>query len=416
MAAGEAEGLTAEPPPPPPLLLPSPGGGSTERALEEAASSGTLSLAGRRLRVFPGEAARRWDLSDTTQADLSRNRLSALPPAVCRLPALEELNVAHNVLRRLPPAMADLRALAHLDLSHNQLRALPSCLSLLPLRVLLASHNRLARLPENIGALGSLCQLDVSSNELRALPPSLGHLRSLRDLNLRRNQLTALPRELSELPLIRLDFSCNRIVSIPRSFRRLRHLQTLLADHNPLQSPPAQVCLKGKVHIFKHLEASISPRVPPPCFTDEFFPLRQRRGLDSGFNSVDSGNKRWSGNESTEEFAEPMLQQRERRNGAGGDSDPEPLDFGEDEEDPLGPRSPPLAPQKLSTFASSSGPPQIPTAPPDCDEHELMAEMQQSLQALLRDLGDTELLRRLATSLRPPRAPPVSGVSPPNPE
>lgn len=48
--------------------LPLPGGTGTERALEEAAASGNLILAGRRLRDFPAAAARRWDLSDTTQA------------------------------------------------------------------------------------------------------------------------------------------------------------------------------------------------------------------------------------------------------------------------------------------------------------------------------------------------------------
>lgn len=66
MAAGAAGAVTAELPPP--LLGRLPGGAGTERALEEAEASGTLSLAGRRLRTFPAAAARRWDLSDTTQA------------------------------------------------------------------------------------------------------------------------------------------------------------------------------------------------------------------------------------------------------------------------------------------------------------------------------------------------------------
>lgn len=41
----------------------------------------------------------------------------------------------------------------------------------------------------------------------------------------------------------------------------------------------------------------LPPPPPPPSLTDELCPLRQRGGLDSGFNSVDSGSKRWSGNE-----------------------------------------------------------------------------------------------------------------------
>uniref|UniRef100_A0ACB8EX07 Uncharacterized protein n=1 Tax=Sphaerodactylus townsendi TaxID=933632 RepID=A0ACB8EX07_9SAUR len=64
MAAGEG-GADSLPPPSP--FLPGP-----ERALEEAAASGKLSLAGRHLRHFPGGAARRWDLSDTTQAELEQ--------------------------------------------------------------------------------------------------------------------------------------------------------------------------------------------------------------------------------------------------------------------------------------------------------------------------------------------------------
>ncbi|XP_077049220.1 leucine-rich repeat and calponin homology domain-containing protein 4 isoform X2 [Agelaius phoeniceus] len=323
MAAGAVGAVPAEPLPLPGRL---PGGAGTERALEEAEASGTLSLAGRRLRTFPAAAARRWDLSDTTQADLSRNRFGEVPEAACRLVSLEGLSLHHNCLRSVPPAIANLQALAHLDLSRNQLSSLPACLCLLPLRVLNASNNRLARLPPNLGALRTLRQLDVGCNRLRALPPGLGQLRALRDLNVRRNQLAALPEELSELPLVRLDFSCNRVVAIPRCFRRLRHLQTLLADNNPLQFPPAQICLKGKVHIFKYLEAEADAHPAPACPPDESCPLRQRGGLDSGFHSVDSGSKRWSGNECSDESSEPSRQHREMHGRAACDSDPEQLE------------------------------------------------------------------------------------------
>nr|XP_005295344.1 leucine-rich repeat and calponin homology domain-containing protein 4 [Chrysemys picta bellii] len=147
----------------------------------------------------------------------------------------------------------------------------------------------------------------------------MGRLGSLRDLSVRRNQLTALPEELSELPLVRLDFSCNRVARIPVCYRHLRHLQTILLDNNPLQSPPAQICLKGKIHIFKYLNLEACSKTGPDladfarasrptgfgtCLSDEFYPGRQYGGLDSGFNSVDSGSKRWSGNESTDEFSD----------------------------------------------------------------------------------------------------------------
>nr|XP_056719561.1 leucine-rich repeat and calponin homology domain-containing protein 4 [Euleptes europaea] len=343
MAAGEG-GADALPPPSP--FLPGP-----ERALEEAAASGKLSLAGRHLRHFPGGAARRWDLSDTTQADLSRNRFAEVPEAACRLMALEGLSLYHNCLRSLPPAIANLQALTYLNISRNQLTSLPACLCRLPLKVLIASNNKLANLPDDIGALRNLRQLDVGSNELQSLPASMGGLESLRDLSIRRNQIDSLPEELSELPLVRLDFSCNRVARIPVCYRHLRYLQCILLENNPLQSPPAQICSKGRVHIFKflHLEACSKARLDleefargsrptgfGTCLLEEFYPMRQYGGLDSGFNSVDSGSKRWSGNESTDEFSDLSFriaelareprQLKEKRNGAADTSDLEQID------------------------------------------------------------------------------------------
>nr|XP_025036208.1 leucine-rich repeat and calponin homology domain-containing protein 4 [Pelodiscus sinensis] len=256
--------------------------------------------------------------------DLSRNRFAEVPEDACHLVSLEGLSLYHNCLRSIPPAIANLQALTYLNLSRNQLTSLPPCLCQLPLKVLIASNNKLASLPDEMGALSSLRQL-VSRACWRSvlgygsLPASTGQLESLRDLNVRRNQLTTLPEELSELPLVRLDFSCNRVARIPVCYRHLRHLQTILLDNNPLQSPPAQICLKGKIHIFKYLNLEACSKAGPDlvdlaranrptsfstCLSDEFYPGRQYGGLDSGFNSVDSGSKRWSGNESTDESSD----------------------------------------------------------------------------------------------------------------
>eukprot|EP00076_Gallus_gallus_P036054 XP_025001592.1 leucine-rich repeat and calponin homology domain-containing protein 4-like [Gallus gallus] len=185
------------------------------------------------------------------------------PPGAAGLQCLELLSLSHKLpaLRASPHRQP--QRLTHLNVSRNQLRSLPPALCRLQLHVLLLSHNRLQRLPEAIGAMAALRQLDVSCNELRSLPPSMGRLSSLRDLNVRRNRITALPAELSLLPLVRLDFSCNHVTAIPRCFRRLRLLQALLCDHNPLQAPPPHVCLKGRVHIFKYLDAEPPDAAPP---------------------------------------------------------------------------------------------------------------------------------------------------------
>ncbi|XP_034855850.1 DISP complex protein LRCH3 isoform X1 [Mirounga leonina] len=300
---------------------PGPGPGSwsrsLDRALEEAAVTGVLSLSGRKLREFPRGAANH-DLTDTTRADLSRNRLSEIPIEACHFVSLENLNLYQNCIRYIPEAILNLQALTFLNISRNQLSTLPVHLCNLPLKVLIASNNKLVSLPEEIGHLRHLTELDVSCNEIQTIPSQIGNLEALRDLNVRRNHLVRLPEELAELPLIRLDFSCNKITTIPVCYRNLRHLQMITLDNNPLQSPPAQICIKGKIHIFKYLNiqaCKIAPDLPdydrrPLGFGschEELYSGRPYGALDSGFNSVDSGDKRWSGNEPTDEFSDLPL-------------------------------------------------------------------------------------------------------------
>ncbi|XP_051727313.1 DISP complex protein LRCH3 isoform X2 [Ctenopharyngodon idella] len=303
---------------------------SLDRALDEAAATGALNLSGRKLKEFPRSAAGH-DLTDTTRADLSRNRLTELPMEVCMFVSLENLNLYQNCLRSLPESLINLQSLTYLNISRNQLSTLPAHLCRLPLKVLIACNNKLVSLPEDLGKLRQLTELDVSCNEIQTLPPQIGQLEALRDLNIRRNHLVRLPPELAELPLVRLDFSCNKVTTIPVCYRNLRHLQSIILDNNPLQSPPAQICIKGKIHIFKYLNmeackaASDLPdydRRPLPfgSCAEDLYSGRPYGALDSGFNSVDSGDKRWSGNEPSDELsdlplrvAEITKEQRQRR-------------------------------------------------------------------------------------------------------
>nr|XP_032827925.1 leucine-rich repeat and calponin homology domain-containing protein 1-like isoform X1 [Petromyzon marinus] len=226
---------------------------SVERALEDACLSGVLNLSGRKLKDFPRSTAS-FDLSDVTEADLSRNRLSEVPLDVCHYVSMETLYLYHNCIKSIPDPLGNLQVLTYLNLSRNQLGSLPVHVCKLPmLKVLVLSNNKIGSLPPDIGQLCSLLELDVSCNELEVLPPEMGSLSLLRELNVRRNRLTCLPDELSRLPLVSLDFACNRVTEIPLCYRRLRGLQVIQLDNNPLRLPPAQVCVKGKVHIMKFL-------------------------------------------------------------------------------------------------------------------------------------------------------------------
>ncbi|XP_058477075.1 leucine-rich repeat and calponin homology domain-containing protein 1 isoform X3 [Solea solea] len=304
------------PPPPPPLpplpLLSQHGSGSPsspsnhthnlppnrglERALEEAAASGVLHISCRKLKEFPRSAVNH-DLSDTVEADLSKNRLSDVPSEVCHLVALETLNLYHNCIRTIPDSVISLQSLTSLNLSRNQLCSLPACLCGLPLRVLNASNNKLVCLPENITQLHGLMELDVSCNEITALPRYVGRLKALRELNVRRNLLCVLPEV---------------------CFRTMKQLQSLHLENNPLQSPPAQICLKGKVHIFKYLsiEACRCEKMPDSLYlpvierlslsrpstgsVEDMEQQQKKQDSDSGVGS-DNGDKRLSATEPSDE-------------------------------------------------------------------------------------------------------------------
>ncbi|KAI1898634.1 hypothetical protein AGOR_G00074400 [Albula goreensis] len=287
---------------------------SLDRALEDAVCSGILNLSGRKLRDYPGLS---YDLTDTTQADLSKNRLTEIPSEVCLFAPLESLNLYHNCIRAIPEPVINLQMLTYLNISRNLLSTLPKYLFDLPLKVLVVSNNKLISVPEEIGKCKDLMELDISCNEIQVLPPQIGRLHALRELNIRRNCLHVLPEELAGLPLIRLDFSCNKISEIPPVYRKMRQLQVIILDNNPMKSPPAQVCLKGKVHIFKYLNIqacstdkkpdsldlqSLSKRSLLQPLTDsmeDFYPSKSH-GPDSGIGS-DNGDKRLSTTEPSDD-------------------------------------------------------------------------------------------------------------------
>ncbi|XP_060768479.1 leucine-rich repeat and calponin homology domain-containing protein 2 isoform X3 [Neoarius graeffei] len=287
---------------------------SLDRALEDAASSGVLNISGRKLRDYPGL---NYDLTDTTHADLSKNRFGEIPPEVCMFAPLESLNLYHNCIKMIPEAIVNLQMLTYLNISRNQLSVLPKFLFNLPLRVLVVGNNKLLSIPDDIGKAKDLMELDISCNEIQVLPTQMGKLHALRELNIRRNCIQVLPDELSDLPLIRLDFSCNKITEIPPSYRKLCQIQHIILDNNPMQSPPAQICLKGKIHIFKYLNMQAcrlekkpdSLDLPLPgkrCLVqqltdsiEDFYPSKNH-GPDSGIGS-DNGDKRLSTTEPSDD-------------------------------------------------------------------------------------------------------------------
>ncbi|XP_067131230.1 leucine-rich repeat and calponin homology domain-containing protein-like isoform X3 [Centruroides vittatus] len=287
-----------------------------ERLFEDAQITGELKLSGKKLKEFP-KVACKYDLSDTVVVDLSKNRFSEVPSEICEFYLLERLDCYHNTIRSIPDSVITLHSLTYLDLSRNQLTSVSPVLCQLPLQVLILSNNKLVALPEEIGHMQCLMDLDISCNEISNIPPQIGDLHSLCTLNMRRNLITKLPSELCELQLAYLNISANRIAILPTSLRLMISLQILVVDQNPLTCPPAILCTRGKVHIFKFLELQASKEDKKQDILLEndlkrmyrkpgyIVDLRFQNGLpienkvkrctvDSGYNTSDGGEKRRS--------------------------------------------------------------------------------------------------------------------------
>ncbi|XP_031618851.1 leucine-rich repeat and calponin homology domain-containing protein isoform X3 [Contarinia nasturtii] len=287
--------------------------GLMPKVFEEASLSGELRLSGRKLKDFPKTAAK-YNLSDTVIADLSRNRLCELPEDVTGFPFLETLLMYHNSLRSIPESIRGLYSLSFLDLRRNLLTSLPRELCFLPIEVLLVSNNRLISLPDELGRMTELTELDAACNQITHLPARMSDLKNLKSLSLRNNQLVYLPRDITGLKLVSLDVSCNRIASLPVELRHMTDLVRLELSSNPLTSPPASLCIRGLVHVFKYLDtmALKEEKTRNGGTYDGNTTLRRnaaakhcsgplsdlqkirRQNVDSGYSTSDGYDKRWS--------------------------------------------------------------------------------------------------------------------------
>jgi len=290
---------------------------SLERLLEVAHATGELVLTCRNLKTFPKHRCK-YDLKDTVTVDLSRNKLSELPPECTDYFSLEKLVLYHNTIRTIPDSVVYLQSLRFLDLSRNQLSYLPTAICELPLQALVVNNNRLVSLPEEIGKMSTLMELDASCNEITHLPVQIGDLSALKVLDLRRNHLQEIPIEISYLQLSTLDLSGNRITTLPVELRFMTTVVSLNLGENPLTYPPANLVSRGKIHVFKYLEIQAikedrkrgvltdgdyrrSYRKTTAQLNDFRFASgfgadarRKRHTADSGYGSEQPLDRRWS--------------------------------------------------------------------------------------------------------------------------
>jgi Leucine-rich repeat (LRR) protein len=155
-----------------------------------------------------------------TYVDLTKQRLTEIPPNIFRLEQLQTLLVPNNQIVSLPSAIGDLVKLQVLDVSKNKVK----------------------NLPETLGKLTSLTSLNISNNQLEALPSSIGNLSFLTFLNAAKNKITDFPLEIYQLSkLNHLDLSGNRLKILPDGIHQLSQLTWLSLRDNKLKNLPMEL-------------------------------------------------------------------------------------------------------------------------------------------------------------------------------
>ena len=193
----------------------------------------------------------------TTELDLKKCGLTALPDTISTFGSLTKLDLSHNPnldsLPSLPPTLTTLFALG------SGFSTIPPAVAALPsLRMLSFKSCRL----RDIGALPlptSLQWLILTDNKLHTLPASIGGLVRMRKLMLANNRLVALPPEMAamrELELLRL--ANNKLPSIPPWLSTLPKLTWLAIAGNPCVSPaPA----RAELPMVRYDELTIGARL-----------------------------------------------------------------------------------------------------------------------------------------------------------
>lgn len=118
--------------------------------------------------------------------------------------------------------------------------------------------------------------------------------------------------ELTYLKLTMLDMSENRISTLPVELRQMTSLEQLKLNGNPLVAPPATVCMRGRVHIFKFLETQVLKTEKKRSGTLEDARRTQRKSdvrypngiasemrvkrhtVDSGYSTSDGMDTKWA--------------------------------------------------------------------------------------------------------------------------
>ncbi|EXJ84564.1 hypothetical protein A1O3_05233 [Capronia epimyces CBS 606.96] len=249
------------------LTTASDNNGLLQKRIQQASTTGQLSIAGMNLKRIPAEVMKIYDADNSTINWFEMVDMVKLNAADNEIDELEDhffpdytaseladddeksnmfgglqlIDLYRNHLHQLPIGMRRLEKLQTLNLSNNRLTkdAVDIACQIPQLRELMIGENLIdGALSFNGNHLKQLQVLDLHGNQIERLNgDGLSQLRSLKVLNVAGNKLTMLPWELlSTLPLTELNISNNQLSGILfKGTSPLQRLRRLDASHNKLE-------------------------------------------------------------------------------------------------------------------------------------------------------------------------------------
>ena len=209
------------------------GGKNLNSHLATAEKTGALAFDDKKLDEFPSALGKVSGI--LRNLDLSKNRISVLPPHIGAFTQLKTLRLTDNRLTGLPNEIGQCIKLEGLYLSGNQIRTIPGTVQQLKnLKDIDLSHNKLQCFPEGLTRLKKLDFVNLSSNSISNIDHDLSDL-SATELNLNQNQLSTIPESLSACPrlkTLRLEENCIQLEDIPASILKDSSVSNLAVAGN----------------------------------------------------------------------------------------------------------------------------------------------------------------------------------------
>ncbi|KAK6169205.1 hypothetical protein SNE40_020301 [Patella caerulea] len=214
-----------------------------------------LDIKNNKLKDLPYEVSHLYEL---TSLNLGNNEFEEIPECVISLTNLIKLHAFGNKISKINPVLFDsLENLTFLNLNGNRLTEIPPEICRLGnLKFLSIDNNKIDGFPVEFCALTQLTELHAAGNDISSLPLEFGFLTNLERLHLQKNKIRELPESIGKCYKLRvLDIAANKLRIFPTEIGAIP-LKELYCEENPLlQHIPVHSVQEEEVLALKEITA-----------------------------------------------------------------------------------------------------------------------------------------------------------------